>query len=70
LKQSDLGTSSTNFIPTVTTIIPSTMATSLAPKAPTAITLTMSTISTSEIGTTGEKVAKLVQAMEEFPYKT
>lgn len=70
LKQTDLGTTSVNFIPIVTTVIPSALAASLAPIAPMAITQLVSTTSTSTTGTSGDEAAKLVRAMEEMSIQT
>jgi len=70
LKQTNLGTTSVNVIPTVTTIVPSTLAASLAPTAPRATTLLVSTTSTLEIRTSSEEAGKLVKAMEEMSIQT
>ena len=66
LKQTDIGTSSVNVIPTVTMAIPSTLAASLAPTPPMATTQPVSIESTSATGTSGDEVTKLVRSMEEM----
>jgi len=66
LKQEDVATSSTNVIPTVSIAVPSTLAASLAPTIPLATTLPATTEYTPATGTSGEKVAELVKAMEEM----
>jgi len=50
LKQEDMATSLTNVIPTVSTVMPSTLATSLAPTAPLATALPTTTESTLAAG--------------------
>jgi len=65
LKQSDIATTSLNVIPTISTVVPSTLAASLAPTSPMATTKQVSAQSTSAAGTSNE-VAKLVRAMEEM----
>lgn len=66
LKQTDIGTTSVNVIPIVTTVVPSTLATSLAPIAPMAIAQPISTKSTSVTGTSSDEASKLVKDMEEM----
>jgi len=70
LKHTDLGTTSVNAIPAITTVVPSTLVASLAPIAPMATTLLVSTTSTSSTGTSGEEAGKLVKAMEEMSIQT
>ena len=48
-KESDMATTSTNFIPTISTTVPSTLAASLAPTAPPNTSLSI----TAESTTTG-----------------
>ena len=50
LKQASLETAPATVIPKITTIVPSTLAASLAPTAPMATTLPASTPSTSATG--------------------
>lgn len=64
-KQSDLETTSTTAIPTVTTVVLSTLAASLVPIAPLATKLPITTESTT-VGTSTEKTTELVKAMEEM----
>lgn len=65
-KQSDLATTSRTVIPTVSTVVPSTLEASLAPIAPPATTLPVTTEPTAAIGTPANKLAKLVKAMEDM----
>jgi len=67
LKLSDIATTSTNVIPTISTIVPSTLAASLALTAPMPTTQPVSMESTSAAGASGEEAAKLVRAMGEMP---
>jgi len=55
-----------NVIPTVTTVVPSTLAASLAPTATMATAQPVSIASTSATGTSGDEVTKLVRSMEEM----
>ena len=64
LKQVDVATSSTNVIPTVSTIVHSTLAASLVPTAPPATTVPVTTESTTATSASGEKATELVKAME------
>ena len=64
LKQIDISTTSTNVIPTVSTTIPSTLA-SLAPTTPPTTTFPVAVEST-KAGASGGKAAELVRAMEEM----
>lgn len=69
VKQASLENSPTNVIPTVTTVILSTLETSLAPIPPMATTLSASTPSTSAtrsttIVSTGDEASRLVKTME------
>jgi len=66
LKQASLETAPATIIPTVTTIIPSTLATSLAPTAPLATTLSVATNSKTTTAHLGDEVSKLVKAMEDM----
>jgi len=50
LKQVDMATSSTNVIPTVSTVVPSTLVASLAPTTPLAIALQTTIESTLVVG--------------------
>lgn len=59
-----------NVIPAVTTVVPSTLAASLAPTAPMATVQPVSTESTLAAGTSGDEAAKLVKAMEEMSIQT
>lgn len=70
LKQTYIGTSSVNVIPTATIFVPSTLAASLAPTMPMATTQPVSTKSTLVVGTLGEEVERLVKAMEEMSIQT
>lgn len=64
MKQSDLATTSKDVIPVVSTIVPSTLAASLARTAPPATTFLVTTNSTTAAGASGEKAVELVKAME------
>jgi len=66
LKQAYVATSSTNFIPTVPTVMPSTLETYLVPTAPLAIALPATTKPTSTTGASGEKASELIKSMEEI----
>jgi len=76
LKQASLETCTANVIPTATTAVPSTLATSLAPTAPLATTLPAATTSTSATSLTtvaaqpGDEARKLVKAMEYMSIQT
>ena len=58
-KQSDPATTYRTVIPTVSTVIPSTLETSLAPTAPPAIALPITAESTT-VGTSTKKITELV----------
>ena len=64
-KQSELATTSTTAIPTVTTIVPSTLVASLAPTTPPATALPVTTESITA-GTSTKETTELVKAMEEM----
>ena len=72
LKQASLYTTTVTIIPTVTTIVPSTLAASLAPIAPLSIALPAATVSPPAIGSTsvaaqpGDEASKLVKEMEDM----
>lgn len=76
LKQGEVDTTPTTIIPTVTTAVPSTLATKLPPKTPIGIILPITTAtstlvtSTTAIGTTIDEAAKLAHAMEEISIQT
>ena len=71
LKQGEVGTTPATIIPTVTTVVPSTLATILAPKTLIVIASPITTAtSTSEIGTSTDEADKLVHAMEEMYIQT
>ena len=61
-----MATYSKNIIPTVSTIVSSTLATSLAPTAPLATTLPAITKFTLAVGASGEKAVELFKDMEEW----
>lgn len=65
LKQTNIATTFTNLIPTVSIAVPFTLAASLAPIAPPARSLPVTTESTT-VGASGEKARDLVRAMEEI----
>lgn len=70
-KQSELATTPQTVIPIVSTAVPSTLATSMAPTTPPVTTLpivgTISTTSTStSAGTLVEKIDELIKAMEQM----
>jgi len=65
-KQSDLATTSRTIIPTVSTMVPSTLVASLAPTAPPTIALPVTAEYSATTCTQGEKAAELVKAMEEM----
>ena len=65
-KQSNLAITSTTSIPTVTTIVPSTLAASLAPTAPPTTTLPITTESTTIASTSIEQAAELVKSIEDM----
>ena len=60
-----MATISTTTILTVTTVVPSTLATYLAPTTPPTTTLPVTTESTT-VDTSTEKTIQLVKAMEEM----
>jgi len=70
LKQGELGSTPATAIPTVTVVVPSTLAVTLAPKTPigTAFPITTTTsksaASTIAVGTATDEATKLVHAME------
>lgn len=66
LKQSDLATNSIAIIPTLSTIVPSTLAASLAPTAPLATALPITIESTTSAGTSTKKATELIKVMEEM----
>ena len=68
-QKSDLATTSRTAIPTISTVVPSTLAASLAPTAPPATTLPITTESKTT-GTSTEKIAELVKAMEDMSIQT
>ena len=63
LNQGDLATTAKDVSPIVTTTVPSTLATSLAPTAPHATSFLVSTESTTTCAS-GEKASELVEAIE------
>jgi len=64
-RKSELATTPHTVIPTVSTVVPSTLVVSLAPTVPPATALPITGTSTS-IGTSTEKTVELVKAMEEM----
>jgi len=66
MKQNDIATTSSNVIPTVSTIAPSTLVVSLAPTTSPTTTLPVIAESTTKEDESGEKVVELVKAMEEM----
>lgn len=64
-KQSELATTPQTVIPTISTIVPSTLAASLAPIVPPATAMPIKSTSTSA-STSMEKTSELVKAMEEM----
>ena len=69
LKQASLNSAPPTIIPTVTIVVPSTLAVALAPTSPMATALLVATTTTSTttstaIGTTGDGENRLVKAME------
>lgn len=66
LKQRDLATTSKDVIPIVSTTVPSTLAASLSPTAPPTTKLPVTAECTTATGAQGEKLAKLIKAMEEM----
>jgi len=59
-----------NVIPTVTMVVPSTLAASLAPKAPLAIAQPVSAASTSAKSTSRDEEKKLIKDMEDMSIQT
>jgi len=76
LKQGEVGTTPANVIPIMTTVVPSTLVATSAPKTPLVTTFPItiaastSTTSTTAIGTATDEVAKLVHAIEEMSIQT
>lgn len=76
LKQASLETATSTIIPTITIVVPSTLAVSLAPTTPLATTLLATTTSTLATGSTtvathpGDEATKLIKAMEDMSIQT
>lgn len=75
LKQASLDNAPATIIPTVTTVVPSTLVASLAPTAPMTTTLpactpTISATGSTTIGSTNDESNKLFKAMEEISIHT
>ena len=68
LKKSDIATTFANVIPTVSTIVPSTLETTLAPNVPlvTVEVITGTSTGTTQARTSGLIIEELIKLMEEM----